>query len=454
MSVNETLQFQFSRFLEDSQYWPPAQMLDHQQSQITQLLDHARKNVPFYEKRLNPVLRPGGTIDWSRWQDIPILKRSDLLNHRQSMLATKMPPGHGAVSDSEGSGTTGTPAITRHNGLTHMASMTAIYRAYDWHKVDYGGVFVQWMGNDPDVAKWPEGLHKGPWGPAWKPRTAKGQFWQINRATSPENVAEFLKRRNADYISSRPLSVQSVALAAERLGLDIRLKGASVFSTAASQQDRADCRRVFGAEMISLYASKEVYNIAHQCTHGEHLHVNSELVLLEVLDDSDRPVLPGTRGRAVVTSFYNTSQPFIRYDLGDQIVMDDRPCPCGRTLPVIARIEGRTTHLFRFPDGRKIAPSIPPHFRELLGAVTWQMAQVEPLAVEVRYQPDGSGKTPDFDSFTHEVRLRTDPAISVRYKAIAELPLTPSGKFIEYVCELPPEQESPRYSNRRSSEPD
>jgi phenylacetate-CoA ligase len=234
--------------------------------------------------------------------------------------------------------------------------------------------------------------------------------------------------------------VQSVALAAERLGLDIRLKAASVFSTAASALDREDCRRVFGAEMISLYASKEVYNIAHQCTHGEQLHVNSELVLLEVLDDQDQPVPPGVRGRAVITSFYNTSQPFIRYDLGDQIVMGDRPCACGRTLPVITRIEGRTTHLFRFPDGRKIAPSIPPHFRSLLGAVTWQMAQVEPLTIEVRYLLDGAAKKPDFEAFAHEVRQRTDPAVAVRYKAIRELPLTPSGKFIEYVCELPPER--------------
>lgn len=440
MPIAEGLQERLAEFLAESQYWPANLMLDHQRGQLAQLLVHARKNVPFYEKRLDPLFSRTGEIAWDRWQEIPILTRSDLLQHGQSMLAHQLPPGHGNVHDSEGSGTTGTPVITRHNELTHMASMTAIYRAYDWHRLDYDGVFVQWMGNDPNIAQWPEGLNKGPWGPRWHPRTERGQFWQINRATSPENVAEFLQRRNANYISGRPLSVQSVALAAERLGLDIRLKAASVFSTAASALDREDCRRVFGAEMISLYASKEVYNIAHQCTHGEQLHVNSELVLLEVLDDQDQPVPPGVRGRAVITSFYNTSQPFIRYDLGDQIVMGDRPCGCGRTLPVITRIEGRTTHLFRFPDGRKIAPSIPPHFRSLLGAVTWQMAQVEPLTIEVRYLPDGTAKKPDFEAFAHEVRQRTDPAVAVRYKAIRELPLTPSGKFIEYVCELPPER--------------
>jgi phenylacetate-CoA ligase len=244
--------------------------------------------------------------------------------------------------------------------------------------------------------------------------------------------------KNAYYLSGRPKSVQAVALAAERQKLQIKLGALSTFSTAPNEEEREDCRRVFGADIISLYASKEVYNIAHQCPSGTHYHVNSEMILLEVVDDEGNPCPPGVRGRSIVTSFFNTSQPIIRYDLGDQIVMGGR-CSCGRTLPVIKRIEGRTTHLFRFPDGRKIAPSVPPHFRTLIAAISWQMAQVAPLEIEVRYIPDDSGKAPDFEAFTREVRLRTDPAARIVFKKLKELPFTPSGKFIEYVCELPPQ---------------
>lgn len=439
MDSAETFQKRIFDFLTGSQYWPEPDLLNHQQGQLSQLLRFAKENVPFYKNRLNAVFNRAGEVDFRRWTEIPILRRTDLLNHREDLLATVIPPGHGEVSDTEGSGTTGTPVVTRHNYLTHLASQAALFRAYDWHKVDYRGVFVQWMGNVANVAAWPDGLAKGPWGPSWHPDTPSGMYWHINRDTTPENVVEFLSRKRADYLSGRPLTSHSAILAAERLGIKISLRGVSVFGSGVTEQQREDCRRVADAEMIALYATKEVYNIGHQCPTGTHYHVNSELLLLEVLDENDRPVPPGVRGRAVVTSFYNTAQPFIRYDLGDQIVMSDRPCSCGRTLPVIERIEGRTTHLFRFPDGRKIAPSIPPLFRSLICAMSWQMAQIAPLKVEVRYLKDGSKAKPDFDAFAREIKLRTDPDVTVKFVVVSELPLTPSGKFIEYVCELPPE---------------
>jgi phenylacetate-CoA ligase len=424
--------------LAGSQFWPHQQLVAFQRQQLGQLIVFAQKNVPFYKDRLAPLVARDGTLRWERWQNVPILTRRDLAVHRDSMLASVLPSGHGKVADHEGSGTTGQPVVTRHNNLTALVSKTALYRAYGWFGIDYSGVFCQWKGNDPKVGKWPDGLDGGPWGPPWETASAQGRFLQINRETPVEHVAQFLAKKNARYFSSRPKSVQAVALAVERLGLNVKLDALSTYSTVVEDEDREDCRRVFGAEIIALYASKELYNIAHQCPRGTHYHVNSELVLLEVLDDEGLPCPVGVRGRAVITSFYNTAQPLIRYDLGDQIVMGGR-CACGRTLPVIARIEGRTMHLFRFPDGRKIAPSLPWQSKTIIAASTWQIAQIEPLALEVRYVPDSSGKTADFGAFTAELQKRTDATARITYKKVDAIPLTPSGKLIQFVCELPPE---------------
>jgi phenylacetate-CoA ligase len=438
MSPENEFRKQIYDFLTESQFWSLRQLHDYQRSQLSQLVSFAYEKVPFYRDRLSPVMKDDGTINWTKWHEVPILKRQDLIDHREAMLAPDLPAGHGQYADHEGSGTTGKPVTTRHNKLTETASMAAMYRAFDWHAVDYGKTVVEWMGNDEKIGAWPEGFLRGTWGPAWEEASAAGQFRQINRATSEENVAEFLLRKEARYLTGRPRSAQAVALAAERLGFSLKLENIFTFSTGPTQEERDDCLRVFGAPMMSLYASKEVYNIAHQCSSSLNHHINSEIVLVEVIDDAGNPCPPGVRGHCIVTPFFNTAQPLIRYELGDQVTLGP-PCSCGRGLPVIQSIDGRTTHLFRLPGGRKIAPSIPPHFRSLISAISWQMAQVGPLRFELRYLSDGRGGVQDFEAFTTEVRKRTDPKAEVIYKCVEVLPLTPSGKFIEYVCELPPD---------------
>ena len=74
---------------------------------------------------------------------------------------------------------------------------------------------------------------------------------------------------------------------------------------------------------------------------------------------------------------------------------------------------------------------------KLIAARSWQIAQVAALDIEVRYIPDSSDAILDFEGIANLVRSRTDPDVNVSFKQIKTLPLTPSGKFIEYVCEIP-----------------
>lgn len=137
MTPNDEFQKQIFDFLMESQFWSPSQHAAYQRSQLSQLLTFAHANVPFYRDRLEPVIKNDGTIDWTRWNEVPILKRQDLIDHRDAMLAPDLPPGHGLYADHEGSGTTGKPVTTRHNKLTETASYAALWRACDWHHVDY-----------------------------------------------------------------------------------------------------------------------------------------------------------------------------------------------------------------------------------------------------------------------------------------------------------------------------
>ena len=89
-----------------------------------------------------------------------------------------------------------------------------------------------------------------------------------------------------------------------------------------------------------MYTCQEAGYLALQCPDYPHFHVQSENVLLEVVDDVGQPCGPGEVGRVLITSLNNFATPLIRYELGDYAEVG-APCPCGRGLPVLKRIMGR-----------------------------------------------------------------------------------------------------------------
>lgn len=148
------------------------------------------------------------------------------------------------------------------------------------------------------------------------------------------------------------------------------------------------------------------------------------------------PARLASPGRVIITPIYNTAQPLIRYEQGD-IAIRGPACSCGKQLPVLQEISGRIMHLFRFPDGQTIAPSLPTkEFAVNFGAKTWQLVQTGPLEVELRYVTTDPNFVPNKSYALDVIRRRLRPDLKVAFVALAETPLTPAGKFIIYKSEL------------------
>ncbi len=114
---------------------------------------------------------------------------------------------------------------------------------------------------------------------------------------------------------------------------------------------RAEMAEVFGADVRSLYGTREHGPMAGECGHGR-MHVFPFANRVEVVRDDGRPVEPGSTGRVAVTGLHNHSMPLLRYVLGDQAQAGGvEPCPCGRANPVLGEVCGRMgEHIVR-PDG-------------------------------------------------------------------------------------------------------
>lgn len=433
MSATGLLQ-QFHEMLMESQYWPPKALADYQRLQLGQLLRHARANVPFYATRLDKVFTASGDIDWDRWHDIPILNRTDLIEHRQSMQARVQPAGHGALYEATTSGSTGVEVTTTHNGLANLANRAAMFRHYRRHAIDWSRTLAAWYGDDRADAAFPSGRVGGPWGPAWEPSAQSGRFVRVNRFATAAEALELYGRHDTAYFTGRGKTAQALAFEARRLGSSQRFDAILGFATAILPDERADCAAVFGARMMGQYSSKEGHGMAHECPSGPHYHINEELALIEILDDRGHPTPAGEIGRVVVTPLLSTAQPLIRYEQGD-LAVPGGTCSCGRTLKVIERVVGRTMHLFRFPDGTTVAPIMPGDARQLIGAKYWQIAQVGPLEIEVRYVPETPGYRGDTKALADIVRSRTHSEAEVRIVERLTLERVDGGKFIEYVNE-------------------
>eukprot|EP01035_Chromulina_nebulosa_P004491 gene4491-6145_t len=174
MSTQGGLQRQFYDMLMESQWWPADDLRDYQRGQLGQLLRHAKRNVPFYETRLDAVLKPNGDIDWDRWGEIPTLRRTDLVAYREAMQARDMPAGHGPTHVLASSGSTGVAIQVTTTAVAQIADRALRWRVQRWHDLDWSKVMLNRMGSAAN-SDWFGGAEAmGTWGALGDPATERG----------------------------------------------------------------------------------------------------------------------------------------------------------------------------------------------------------------------------------------------------------------------------------------
>ena len=425
---------QVFQFLMQSQYWPPEKMQAFQHNELASLMRHARATVPFYKTRLDPLFKADGSIDWSQWNKLPILKRAEVATNYDAMQSSKLPEGHGPTATHTTSGSTGNPVKVTFTKLIGDICHIQDWRAQRWWNFDWSAVRVNWLGALPADWKAKSRENKGPWGFYGDEKAEGGQMYVYHINAPWQDQLKHLHDVNARYLAAQ--SNVPYAAGLEILKSDSRGKIDSMilFSSSIEPEYYDTLYEAFGAKIRGLYSSEEAGRIAHTCSTGRHYHVCADSILVEILDDDDRPCMPGQTGRVIVTPFYNTAQPFIRYDQGD-LASWGKPCNCGIMLPVIEKIDGRRYHLFKSPDGTRFGRLISDYLRTDLGAEFWQFAQVGINHIEVRYKPV-SKRDLRREEILADVLMRDFlSGFKISYKIIKNLPLTKSGKFIKYVNE-------------------
>ncbi|MDR1671578.1 MAG: AMP-binding protein [Alistipes sp.] len=126
----------------------------------------------------------------------------------------------------------------------------------------------------------------------------------------------------------------------------------------------------------STYASTEMQSSFTECECGRGGHLQPELIVVELLDDLDRPVAPGTAGEVTITTLGVEAMPLVRFKTGDICVAHTGKCDCGRTTPRLSPVLGRKGQMIKF----KGTTIYPPAIFDVLDSV----AAISSYVVEVR----------------------------------------------------------------------
>ena len=114
----------------------------------------------------------------------------------------------------------------------------------------------------------------------------------------------------------------------------------------------------FRCYVQTSYSCTEGGTVACECPQ-RHFHVNDDWLIVEPVDAQGRPVADGVRSdKLYLTNLYNYTQPYIRYEVTDRVIMHHEACACGNPSPWL-ELEGRTDDVTSFTaDGKtvRIAP--------------------------------------------------------------------------------------------------
>jgi phenylacetate-CoA ligase len=416
--------------LESSQWLSPARLLEHQMSQLDVLVKHAHATAPWYRQRWAGAFDSARPLTTETFSSLPVLTRRELQENFDSLKSDSVPAAHGAVGETRSSGSTGVPVRVLKTQLAALLWNAFTLRDHRWHRRDLRG----------KLAAIRHGIKEGEfdnWGPATSGLVTTGPSVVMGIRAETDAQLRWLEQQQPEYLMTYPSILRELARRSAERGIRLeRLRETRTFGELLAPDIRESCRTAWNVPVTDVYSADEVGYIALQCPQHEHYHVQSEGVVVEVLDESGDPCGPGKVGRVVVTALHNFALPLVRYELGDYAEVGE-PCSCGRGLPVLKRIMGRVRNMLVTATGERFWPPLGSRrFFEIAPVVQHQLVQKQPDLIEARLVT-ASPLSPDQEERLRKLILSGLPAgIRLAFAYCENIPRSSGGKFEDFISEV------------------
>jgi phenylacetate-CoA ligase len=419
------------REMQKEQWMGVAQLQQLQNRRLRALLKHAFTTVKYYRELMQGLSLQSDTFhSEADLEKLPLLDKKIIRGNLDDLKSSKA---KNMQLFSTG-GSTGAP-LSFYIGPTRISSdVAARCRAEGWWGSGIG---------DREYVLWgsPLELTKQDRFREMRDRVLRTRLmsaFEVNPATMDRYLDE-MKRTGCRRIFGYPSAIALLCEHARRQGRDLSKLGVrTVFVTAEFLWDhwRQVIAQTFGCPVANGYGGRDSGFLAHECPHGG-MHVTADRLIVEIVGDNGQRVSPGELGEIVVTHFDTPEMPFIRYRTGDMGALSSELCRCGRTLPLLERIEGRKSDFIVAPDGRLIhGLSLIWVLRKIAGIEQFRITQkaVDEFHLELVTDSDFARSSEALIRSEFEQRLRA--AVKVRIQYSSTMPASKNGKFRYVISEV------------------
>ena len=413
------------REMEASQWWPRERILGLQLQRLKALLQDVALHVPHYRELFaRSGLDPAAVRSAADLQVLPFLTKAEIRAHSDALRADDA---KGLARFNTG-GSSGEPLIFFIGPERVSHDVAAKWRATRWWDVDIGDrEIVVWgspieLGTQDRVRLVRDALMRTELLPAFEMSDAK-----------VDGFIARIRARRPKMLFGYPSAIGHIALRAEQRGVRLDDLGVKVvFCTSERLYDhqRETIRRLFGCPVANGYGGRDAGFIAHECPRG-NMHITAEDIVVEIIDEAGRVLPAGQPGEIVVTHLATRDYPFIRYRTGDIGTLGDEVCICGRGLPILKDIQGRSTDFVVAEDGTVLhGLSLIYILRDMPAVRAFKIVQETRSHTRALIVPEAGASTDGLDRTVIEgFRRRLGAGVAVSVEFVESIPAEKSGKF-------------------------
>ncbi|MGA1863745.1 MAG: phenylacetate--CoA ligase family protein [bacterium] len=412
------------RYLEKSQFFPISQLKEIQWNKFKRLISHSFNNCDFYRERLAANgISPEDIKSWDDLLAIPVLTKNDIRCEKDRMIAKNIP--FKKLYPKKTSGSTGVSLEFFVDDDSLQWKRACAIRHDRWTGWDIG---------ERIGAVWGNPLYKKSLRGYVRNLLLERTDYLDTLRMDEKDMLEFYKsirRKKPTLLLGHAHSLYLFARFLRKQALDgIRPKG--IISTAMVLHDfeRKELEKVFECKVTNRLGCEEVSLIACECEEHNGLHINMDTLIVEFIMDG-KNVRPGKPGAIVITDLTNYGMPLIRYKVGDVGIPSDEKCPCGRSYPLIKKIEGRTADYIITPDRQLISGiSLTENFAMLINGIKQlQIIQEEVDCLILRIVKGENFNKESEKQISGLVKERFGQSMKYTIEFIDSIQLEGSGKY-------------------------